>query len=67
LFDPSLSGFDREQLLCLVCALAIEAKMNGLQFTDEAARQLEKAYLTRGLPNDLKQFGTSVCLRVSVF
>ena len=27
-------------------ALPIEAKMNGLQFTDEAARQLEKAYLT---------------------
>jgi arsenite methyltransferase len=28
-------------------ALTIEAKMSGLQFTDEAARQLEKAYLTR--------------------
>src|SRR5262249_41223959 len=34
-------------VLCLVYALAIEAKMNGLQFTDETARQLEKAYLSR--------------------
>ena len=41
--------------------------MNGLQFTDEAARQVEKAYLTRDVRNDLKLFGTSVCLRVSVF
>jgi hypothetical protein len=45
----------------------IEAKVDGLQFTDEAARQLEKAYLTRDVvANDLKQFFTLVCLRVSV-
>jgi hypothetical protein len=45
--DPKRTWGWLEQLLCLVCALTVEAKMNGLQFTDEAARQLEKAYLTR--------------------
>ena len=50
-----------KQYYALFCALTIGAKMNGLQFTDEAARQLEKAYLSRDvIAQRSETIGTSV-------
>ena len=42
--------------------------MTGLEFTSEAAKQLEKVYLARDIvPQRVEQFGTSICLGVRGF